>query len=354
MPKLLLNQTELRRDFYPLTLTREVSSLKVGILTIREKWQLIAKQQGVDLELLDEKDADQADKVINANFIPHTSLQLHDFFANENLPQNGLTKIERIWDIITNNSWAISEDIMLLMYEKQPTEHLSIIKTTGTHPLYVSASATIEHCTINLSDGPVYIDDNAMIMDGAMLRGPVYIGKNSVVKMGATIYGGSSIGNDCVVAGEIKNSIFHSFSNKAHHGYIGDSYIGEWCNLGAGTTCSNLKNTGGKIKVWDIYSKSYRLAVQKVGIFMGDHVKTSINTSFNSGTVIGPCANIFANNLLNPKFIPGFSWGSDGKVIYELEKLLDEIDRWMSMKNKVLDQKTKEKITALYNQQKTT
>ena len=351
MPTLLIKEADLKRDFYPLTLTREVSELRIGILTVREKWQLLAKNQGFDLQLVDEGMHSQADKIINANLIPSVNLSLKDFFSSDVLPTNGLTKIERLWDIISINSWAITEDLRMMTFEKNASEKNEIIKTTGNHPLFISPTATIEHCTINLSDGPVYIDDDAIIMDGAMLRGPIYIGKNSVIKMGATIYGGTSIGNDCVVSGEIKNSIFDSFSNKAHYGYIGDSYIGAWCNLGAGTTCSNLKNTGGKIKVWDIHSKSYRLAIQKVGIFMGDHVKTAINTSFNSGTVIGPFANIFANNGLNPKFIPGFSWGSDGKSIYEMEKLLDEVDRWMMMKNKKLDTQTKNLITNLYNKQ---
>ncbi|MFN5422180.1 MAG: putative sugar nucleotidyl transferase [bacterium] len=354
MPSLLLKQADLKRDFYPLTLTREVSDLRIGILTVKEKWELLAAQQGIDLQWIEEKQDGQADKVINANLIPGADLNLNEFFSSDSLPQNGLTKVERLWDVISINKSATNDDIRLLTFGRMPSEQLSNIRTSGNHPLYISKTANIEHCTINLSEGPVYIDDHALIMDGAMLRGPVYIGKNSVVKMGATIYGGTSIGNDCVIAGEVKNSIFHSYSNKAHHGYIGDSYIGAWCNLGAGTTCSNLKNTGGKIKVWDIHSRSYRLAHQKVGIFMGDHVKTAINTSFNSGTVIGPFANIFANAGLIPKFIPGFSWGSDGKSIYEMEKLLDEVDRWMMMKNKQLDSETKEIITTLYNKQQIT
>lgn len=351
MPTLLIKEADLKRDFYPLTLTRELSELRIGILTVREKWQLLAKNQGFDLQLVDEGINGLADKTINANLIPSADLSLKDLFSSDLLPTIGLTKIERLWDIISNNSWAITEDIRMMSSGTTASEKKETIKTSGNHPLFVSPTANIEHCTINLSDGPVFIDDNATIMDGAMLRGPIYIGKNSVVKMGATIYGGTSIGNDCVVAGEIKNSIFHSYSNKAHHGYIGDSYIGAWCNLGAGTTCSNLKNTGGKIKVWDIHSNSYRLAIQKVGIFMGDHVKTAINTSFNSGTVIGPFANIFANSGLNPKFIPGFTWGSDGKSTYEMEKLLDEVNRWMMMKNKKLDNTTKDLITNLYNKQ---
>lgn len=351
MPTLVLKQADLKRDFYPLTLTRDVIDLRLGIFTIKEKWEMLAKKQGIDLQLVDEDQITVADKSINANLIPGAAFNVHEFFSSDAFPEKGLTKIERLWDIISINSRSISEDIQLINTEVIPTKKNSTIRSLGSHPLYIHPTANIEHCTINLSEGPVYIDEHATIMDGAHLRGPVYIGKNSVVKMGATIYGGTTVGNDCVVAGEIKNSIVHSYSNKAHHGYLGDSYIGAWCNLGAGTTCSNLKNTGGKIKVWDIHSNSYRLAVQKVGIFMGDHVKTAINTSFNSGTVIGPFANIFTSNGLNPKYIPGFSWGNDGKSFYEMEKLLDDIDRWMMMKNKKLDNKTKQLITNLYIKQ---
>ena len=353
MPKLLLNHSELNRDFYPLTLTRDLCDLKVGILTIKEKWEFLAKQQSFDLELLNEADISKADKIIPANLIPDASIDLNALFSSDILPESGLKKINRLWDIISLNVWGICEDVKLLTPHHYKSSSSISITASGSHKLHVSPSAILEHCIINLNDGPVYIDDNALVMEGAMLRGPIYIGKNSVVKMGATIYGGTSIGNHCVVGGEIKNSTLHSFSNKAHHGYIGDSYIGAWCNLGAGSTCSNLKNTGGKIKVWDIHTKAFRLATQKVGIFMGDHVKSAINTSFNSGTVIGPYANIFSRDGLNPTFIPAFSWGSDGKSFYEFEKLLEEINRWMSMKDKELDKETTSIIYNLYQTIKT-
>jgi hypothetical protein len=144
------------------------------------------------------------------------------------------------------------------------------------------------------------------------------------------------------------NSHGYGFSNKGHHGYIGDSYIGAWCNLGAGTSCSNLKNTVGRIKIWDIETNSFILAEKKAGIFMGDYVKTSINTSFNSGTVIGICANIFEFAHLTEKFIPSFAWGGQTENRYELEKLLEEINKWMEMKGEILDKTSKEKIITLY------
>jgi UDP-N-acetylglucosamine diphosphorylase/glucosamine-1-phosphate N-acetyltransferase len=194
------------------------------------------------------------------------------------------------------------------------------------------------------------IDDGAFVMQGAMLRGPLYIGKQAVVKMGATLYAGTSIGHQCVVGGEIKNSVFYPYSNKAHHGYIGDSIIGSWCNLGAGTTCSNLKNTVGKIKVWDIHTNSFKLSIEKMGILMGDHVRTAVHTSFNSGTVIGSFANIFELQGLSPKYIPSFSWGGNQNRMYTLDKLIEDTGRWMNLKNIVMDEQDKEQIVTLYNQ----
>ncbi|MEY4738830.1 MAG: hypothetical protein RLZZ05_214, partial [Bacteroidota bacterium] len=177
---------------------------------------------------------------------------------------------------------------------------------------------------------PVMIDEDAYIMQGAMLRGPLYIGKRTVVKMGATLYAGTNIGNDCTVGGEIKNTILHAYSNKGHHGYLGDSYIGEWCNMGAGTSCSNLKNTAGELKAWNMDTSSFINAGKKAGILMGDHVKTAINTSFNSGTVIGGFSNVFNPTDMLPKYIAPFQWGMEQQ--YDLEKLLEEVKRWMMMK----------------------
>lgn len=168
--------------------------------------------------------------------------------------------------------------------------------------------------------------------------------------MGTTIYGGTSIGEHCVIGGEIKNSIINSYTNKAHHGYIGDSYIGSWCNLGAGTTCSNVKNTLGDIKVWNINQNKFNLAVNKVGVFMGDHVRTAINTSINSGTVIGPFSTIFEFSTISSKYIPSFAWGGKSTVRYELEKLLSEIEKWMAAKGQSLDSIKKDTIRNLYLQ----
>ncbi len=153
--------------------------------------------------------------------------------------------------------------------------------------------------------------------------------------MGTKIYGATSIGNKCTVGGEIKNSVFFDYSNKAHDGYIGDSVIGAWCNLGAGASNSNIKNTASEVKVWHQFSKTNISAGTKCGLLMGDYSRSAINTSFNTGTVTGICCNIFGEGL-TPKFIPNFSWGINDPTKYKFEKALNDIANWKKLKNEML------------------
>jgi UDP-N-acetylglucosamine diphosphorylase/glucosamine-1-phosphate N-acetyltransferase len=172
-------------------------------------------------------------------------------------------------------------------------------------------------------------------MDGSMLYGPVAICEKAVVKMGSKIYGATTIGPDCIVGGEIKNSVFFGNSNKAHDGYIGDSVIGEWCNMGAGTSNSNIKNNASSIMLWTP-NGPVNVGL-KCGVLMGDYSRTAINTSINTGTVIGVCCNVFGNGL-TPKYIPSFSWGSDGVERYRYEKALEDIQNWKQLKQQSLSE----------------
>lgn len=201
-----------------------------------------------------------------------------------------------------------------------------------------------EHCYINASGGPVYVSSGVEIMEGVMLRGPIFIGRDSVIKMGATVYGATTIGPKCIVGGEVKNSVIFGYSNKAHEGYLGDAVIGEWCNLGAGTSCSNIRNSASPVKVWLMDRKIFVKAGLKCGLLMGDYSRCSINSSFNTGTVVGVCANIFKPGNLLPKFIPSFSWGPTSKVRYTFEKAISDIDSWMSFKGLSI---TKEQVKSL-------
>jgi hypothetical protein len=156
--------------------------------------------------------------------------------------------------------------------------------------------------------------------------------------MGSKVYGATSIGPHCTVAGEIKNSVMFGYSNKAHDGYLGDSVIGEWCNLGAGTSNSNLKNNAGEVKIWT--PKGQVNAGRKCGVFMGDYSKSMINTSFNTGTVVGVCCNVFGPGL-TPKYLPSFSWGNDGIDRYEFERAINDIENWKKLKGKKVSKKEK-------------
>jgi UDP-N-acetylglucosamine diphosphorylase/glucosamine-1-phosphate N-acetyltransferase len=344
MPKLLLQYSDFQKDFFPLTLTRRFIDLRVGILTVADKWKTIALSQHVDLEIIAEDGS--ADIIWDARLIPKIALDIKSFFEQKTAPNDSFFDINSPWDIIQHNTSLVLDDIQLLKPNVETNAHTAQVSKTGIHPMYIHPTARLEHCFVNTDEGPVMIDEDACIMQGSMLRGPLYIGKRAVVKMGAALYAGSNIGNDCTAGGEIKNTILHAYSNKGHHGYLGDSYVGEWCNMGAGTSCSNLKNTAGELKSWNMGTSSFVNAGKKAGILMGDHVKTAINTSFNSGTVIGSFSNVFNPDALFPKYIAPFQWGMEQQ--YELDKLLEEVHRWMMMKGQKPTTSALESIKTYY------
>ncbi len=254
------------------------------------------------------------------------------------------------WDLIRHNASAIVMDEYLFTDDDNYLVNQDKYRKSGQHNLIIHKSALIEDCYFNTEAGPVIIDKQAHIMAGSAIRGPVYIGVHSSIKMGATIYGGTTIGRECIIGGEVKNSIFQGYSNKGHHGYIGDSFIGSWCNLGAGTSCSNVKNTGGIINYWNISQYEFQQGGTKCGVLMGDFCKTAINTSLNSGTVLGIFANLFDAQMLSPKYIPPFSWGCNTGKTYASDKIIFEIENWMAMKNQKPAPEEISKILALYHQ----
>jgi len=216
-------------------------------------------------------------------------------------------------------------------------------KLIKANHIFIEKGAEVEHCYLNASDGPIYIGKTAVVMEGSMLRGPVAICDGAVVKMGSRIYGATTIGPACNVGGEIKNSVFFANSNKAHDGYIGDSVIGEWCNMGAGTSNSNIKNNASGVMLWT--PNGAMNVGLKCGVMMGDYSRTAINTSINTGTVIGVCCNVIGNGL-TPKYIPSFSWSSDGVERYDFEKALSDIENWKQLKKQSLS--TNEKTILKY------
>ncbi|MFI5151766.1 MAG: putative sugar nucleotidyl transferase [Chitinophagales bacterium] len=329
MNEIHLDDRSIRENFYPFTATRHVADIRIGILTIREKWEQLFGTRVI------EKIPSGAKRVaMPAEFIPNKKLAEMIFkgedFSQLLSDQSSVRKIEYPWQIFQMNDEMLRIDYELLTRNRRSKPISQTNRTLSPENIFVEEGAKVEYATLNASTGPIYIGKDAEIMEGAMIRGPFALCHGGLVKMGSTIYGATTIGPGSVVGGEIKNSVFFGYSNKGHSGYLGDSVIGEWCNLGAGTSNSNIKNNAGRVKVWNEFQKDFHFAGTKCGVLMGDYVQTAINTSLNTGTVIGPCANVFGEGL-SPKFIPSFSWGRAGK--YELDKALEAIDRWKKLKN---------------------
>jgi UDP-N-acetylglucosamine diphosphorylase / glucose-1-phosphate thymidylyltransferase / UDP-N-acetylgalactosamine diphosphorylase / glucosamine-1-phosphate N-acetyltransferase / galactosamine-1-phosphate N-acetyltransferase len=367
-------------DLYPFTLTRQVQDIRVGILTIREKWEKLLGLPSFDKWEDDYKDLDRSIRIdsslddvclmIHGNILPSAKLvkaikRLRDsefvsvngergvafrFSKNEIVEPHKIrvTKAVTIkddvqcirfpWDIFQLNDQALRQDFELLTKKRSSQKIPKSNTVIGAPQIFIEKGATVEHSILNASDGPIYIGRNATVMEGSMIRGPFALGENATLKMGTKVYGATSIGPCCVAGGEIKNSVFFAHSNKAHDGYVGDSVIGEWCNLGAGTSNSNMKNNASEVRVWT--KKGEKSAGMKCGMFMGDYSRTSINTSVNTGTVIGVCCNVFGTGL-TPKYIPSFSWGNEGLRRYNLDKAYTDIINWKKLKNKKLSENEK-------------
>lgn len=376
-------------DLYPFTLTRQIQDIRIGILTIREKWERLLGAVSYDKFEDDYKDLDRAVRIdkdlgagviymVHGNLLPTPELvnAIKKLKNGEFLSLNGdagivfrfsvkeIVKPNQVkmkkavvirnevptirfpWDITRLNATALMEDWKLLKGRRKSQPLSRTNKVTKAQNVFVEKGARVEHAVINATDGPVYIGKNALVMEGSLIRGPVSIGEGSVVKMGTRIYGATTIGPGCVAGGEIKNSVIFGHSNKAHDGYLGDSVLGEWCNWGAGTSNSNIKNNAGTVRVWT--RKGEIEAGNKCGVFMGDYSRTAINTSINTGTVIGVSCNVFGNGL-TPKYIPSFAWGSDGLNRYRLEKALDDIRAWKKMKGQLLSMTEESILHTIYH-----
>ncbi len=341
---IFLDDKKCRENLFPFTLTRHVADIRVGILTIREKWKLLTGKTIItDPQLLvgDELHI-HADIIPTTKNIPSVLRAANDKISM--LDNSEVKMLHHPWQIFQYNDWAIRHDFKLITENRssQPisdTNHIS-----GEGQVFIEEGAIVEHSIINATTGPVYIGKNATVMEGNLIRGPFSLGDNSTLKMGSKVYGATSIGPGCVAGGEIKNVVMFEFSNKAHDGYLGDSVVGGWCNLGAGTSNSNVKNTGGEVTYHLDKNMKAMVAGNKAGLLMGDYSRAAINTSFNTGTVVGVCCNIFGQTT-PPKYVENFSWGNDR---YIFEKALKDIENWKKMKNQQLTIKEKELLNQLY------
>ncbi len=372
--KYILFDDVARPRLLPFTHTRPVADIRCGILTMRERWERLTRSAAGSLtepylqqvfpvnatgddmcvngavfgtpELAKAINAlNRRQKLVQGDTVIAARLDAKDLSISEfHTKVNALTPIEyeqpvvslkNAWDIFSLNDMAIRSDFILLTKGRKSAPVPEHITVTGAGDLFIEEGANIyAGCIINATAGPVYIGKDTEILEGTMIRGPLAVCDHGVIKMGAKIYGPTTIGPGCKVGGEINNAVFFANSNKSHDGYLGNSVIGEWCNLGADTNCSNLKNNYDEVKIWsEQEGKLIPTGLTFCGLLMGDHSKCGINTMFNTGTVVGVSCNIYGGGFPD-KHIPSFSWGgADGMVTYEFDKAMDTARRMMKRRN---------------------
>ena len=379
-----------RSEFFPLSLTRPISQFRVGIFTIKEKWEKYYDSVSVftDNYLSNKYPSIVLDDNIwiNAQLIPNDSIitEINNLrigeslksdskilaFRSKDFKSNNLNEISSnaqfsflnsITDIFTINGAEINNDFLFVSSDKttdwQGQNDSELLANSnikiGQYPIYVEKGAKINHSIFNTTSGPIYIGKNAKVMEGSIIRGPFAMCNNSVLKIGAKIYESTTIGPHCKVGGEVNNSIFFGYSSKAHDGFLGNSVIGEWCNLGADTNNSNLKNNYENVKIWNYSINSFKdTQLQFCGLIMGDHSKCGINTMFNTGTVVGVGSNIFGSGFPR-NFIPSFSWGgSSGFTIHNLNKFFMTAEKVLARRNEVLSDNERQILSEVYNMTK--
>ncbi|MCG2417860.1 GlmU family protein [Aequorivita sp. F47161] len=364
----ILFDSSVRNQLLPFTFTRPVADVRVGILTIREKWEhfLGFTTTTVTEDYLSEKypflELEQ-NILINASFLPSENLvniikglgenqavffddEPIAFFTTEGqevdfetfdviqYSHEDVLRIEHTWDIFSKNGEAIKRDFEMLTKNRKSQPIPKGVWTKNPENIFIEENAKIEFCTLNASEGPIYIGKDAEIMEGALVRGPFALCEHSTLKMGAKIYSNTTVGPHSKVGGEVNNSVIFGYSNKGHDGFLGNSVLGEWCNLGADTNNSNLKNNYAEVRLWDYQTEGFaRTGLQFCGLMMGDHSKCGINTMFNTGTVVGVSANIFGSGFPR-NFVPSFSWGgSGGFTTYKTDKAFEVAKVVMSRRN---------------------
>lgn len=369
----------------PFTHTRPVADIRCGILTQRERWEklLNLSQSGtitgkvlskvfppiynsdnlyVNAAILaNEAIAEQVAALQNGEALvaaevlialrTSEQLTLSDFnnktISYQAIPyEANFRMLQNVWDIFGLADEAIRYDFNLLSSNVQ-SEALPAHNTLigSAEDLFIAKGAQITAAILNTTTGPIFIDEDAEVMEGAMLRGPIYLGKHGAFKMGTKVYGATSIGHHSKVGGELSNVIMFDYSNKGHDGYLGNAVIGSWCNLGADTNASNLKNNYDEVSIWSEYeNRMVKTGTQFCGLLMGDHSKCGINTMFNTGTVVGVSCNIYGGDFPD-KYIPSFSWGGKNDMTsYQFDKAIDTARRMMARRGK---QPTAEEIEVL-------
>jgi UDP-N-acetylglucosamine diphosphorylase/glucosamine-1-phosphate N-acetyltransferase len=372
----ILYDGSVRNALLPFTYTKPVADLRIGILTIRQKWE---KHLGFTTTTLTEEYLEEKypmvemakNVMINASFLPTTTLvkiikgleenqavyknnEVIAFYTTENQEEVNFETYEKIdfndeilqicntWDLFSLNDRAIRLDFDLITEGRDSQPIPKGVNYLNKEDIFIEEGAEVLFSTLNASTGPIYIGKDALIMEGSVVRGPFSLGRDSAVKMGSKIYGATTIGPHCTVGGEVKNSILMSYSNKGHEGYLGNSVLGEWCNLGADSNNSNLKNNYAEVRLWSYETEGFaKTGLQFCGLMMGDHSKCAINTMFNTGTVVGVSANIYGSNFPR-NFIPSFSWGgAAGFSVYQINKAVETASLVLERKGLEFDEQEK-------------
>ena len=365
-----------RNNLLPLTFTRPVADIRVGILTIRQKWESYLEYTTTTVTedyLADKFPMVEMEEniMINSAFLPNMEViefvknlshnqalfkgeDVIAFFAKEGEESEDFSTFEPVeftgdiltiqhtWDIFSKNGDAIIEDFNLITKDRQSQPIPATLNTINPEHIFIEEGAILNFATLNASSGPIYIGRDAEVMEGSIVRGPLALCHNATLKLGTKVYGPTTVGPYSKIGGEVNNTVIFGFSNKGHDGFLGNSVIGEWCNLGADTNNSNLKNNYAEVRLWDYNTEGFaKTGLQFCGLIMGDHSKCGINTMFNTGTVVGVSANIFGSGFPR-NFVPSFSWGgSKGFVTYKTDKAFEVAEVVMGRRKEEFTEKDK-------------
>jgi UDP-N-acetylglucosamine diphosphorylase/glucosamine-1-phosphate N-acetyltransferase len=363
-----------RNALLPFTFTRPVADILIGIMTIRQKWEMRLGSTTTTLteEYLSEKFPMvelEENVMINASFLPNNVLvemvsnlepnqaifkgeEVIAFYTNEDQEEVDFDKyeilefqddcltVQNTWDIFSKNDAAIREDFEYLTEDRGSQPIPKSVNVIAPENIFIEEGAKLEFVTLNASNGPIYIGRDSEIMEGSVIRGPFALCENAQVKMATKVYGATTVGPYSRIGGEVKNVVLFAYSNKGHDGFLGDSVLGEWCNIGADSNNSNLKNNYEEVKLWSYETEGFaKTGLQFCGLMMGDHSKCGINTMFNTGTVVGVSANIFGSGFPR-NFIPSFSWGgASGFTTYITKKAFETARLVMSRRNIDFDER---------------
>ncbi len=383
----ILFDGDVRNSLLPFTYTRPVADIRIGILTIREKWE---KRLGLTTTTITEEYLEdkypmvemEQNILLNSSFLPTDKLvemvknlkEKQAFFKDEDVIafhtsdtqdevdfeqyeqiefEDEILQIRNTWDIFSLNDKALQQDFNFITKDRISEPIPETVQCVGKENIFIEEGAKLTFATLNAENAPIYIGKNAEIMEGCMVRGGLAMCENSVLKLGAKIYGATTLGPYVKVGGEVSNSVIFGYSNKGHDGFLGNSVLGEWCNLGADTNNSNLKNNYAEVKLWSYETERFaKTGLQFCGLMMGDHSKSGINTMFNTGTVVGVSANVFGSGFPR-NFIPSFSWGgASGFTEFKQNKAFEVAEQMMKRRHIEFDEQEQKILEHVFEETK--